>query len=230
MEYLLLGIHIVCLFLFFRKYVIISLTILIYRNGKRILMYRDQELVIRPIKSTDLERLWELIYKDQQPEWKKWDAPYFPHVAIPYEEFMKDAQKYIDRDNFWAIEVNEVVSGIISYYWEHEPSKWLEMGIVFHEGSNWGKGLGTRALKLWMNHLFSTLPLVRVGFTTWSGNKRMIRVGEKLGMKMEARIRKVRYYNGEYYDSIRMGILREEWEESNQLNGLILEKPVEVKK
>jgi RimJ/RimL family protein N-acetyltransferase len=40
----------------------------------------------------------------------------------------------------------------------------------------------------------------------------MIRVGEKLGMTMEARIRKVRYYEGVYYDSIRMGILREEWE------------------
>ena len=34
-------------------------------------------------------------------------------------------------------------------------------------------------------------------------------------MKMEARIRKVRFYNGEYYDSIRMGILREEWEAGN---------------
>ena len=30
---------------------------------------------------------------------------------------------------------------------------------------------------------------------------------------MEARIRKVRYYDGNYYDSIRMGILREEWEQ-----------------
>ena len=53
--------------------------------------------------------------------------------------------------------------------------------------------------------------LVRVGLTTWSGNERMIRVAEKLGMQMEARIRKVRYYDGHYYDSIRMGILREEW-------------------
>jgi len=54
--------------------------------------------------------------------------------------------------------------------------------------------------------------LVRVGYTTWSGNARMIKVGEKLGMTMEARLRKVRFWNGTYYDSIRMGILREEWE------------------
>ena len=68
-------------------------------------------------------------------------------------------------------------------------------------------------MKLWIDHLFHSMPLVRVGYTTWSGNERMIRVGEKLGMQMEARIRKVRYYDGYYYDTIRMGILREECEQ-----------------
>ena len=38
----------------------------------------------------------------------------------------------------------------------------------------------------------------------------MIRVGEKVGMTLEAKIRKVCYVNGEYYDSIKLGILREE--------------------
>lgn len=175
-------------------------------------MYTNQEVTIRSIKHTDLERLWELCFKENQPEWKKWDAPYYPHQSMTYEAFLPMGEKWIKQDNFWAIEVNGIVKGTVSYYWEHEPSKWLEMGIVFHEATAWGKGLGTKALKLWMHHLFTTLPLVRVGYTTWSGNDRMIRVGEKLGMQMEARIRKVRYYNGEYYDSIRMGILREEWE------------------
>ncbi|SIG03770.1 Uncharacterised protein [Mycobacteroides abscessus subsp. abscessus] len=40
----------------------------------------------------------------------------------------------------------------------------------------------------------------------------MVKVGEKLGMTMEARLRKCRIYKGVHYDSIRMGILREEWE------------------
>ncbi|WPK13337.1 GNAT family protein [Lysinibacillus louembei] len=175
-------------------------------------MYQDNELIIRAVEEKDLTRLWELIYKDEQPEWKKWDAPYYPHQSKTLEEFLPIGQGWIGDDDFWVIEVAGVVRGIVSYYWEHEPSQWLEVGIVFHEGGSWGKGLGTRALKLWIDHLFNTMPLVRVGFTTWSGNKRMIRVGEKLNMQMEARIRKVRYYEGHYYDSIRMGILREEWE------------------
>ena len=39
----------------------------------------------------------------------------------------------------------------------------------------------------------------------------MMKVAEKLGMTKEAVIRKVRYYNGTYYDSIKYGVLRDEW-------------------
>ncbi|GGO00504.1 GNAT family N-acetyltransferase [Saccharibacillus kuerlensis] len=178
-------------------------------------MISDQELTIRPLQEKDLPRVWELVYKEEQPEWKKWDAPYYPHESISYADFLPTGQKWIGNDDFWVIEVQGTVRGTVSYYWEHEPSRWLEVGIVFHEAGSWGRGLGTRALKLWVEHLFRTMPLVRIGYSTWSGNARMIRIGEKLGMQMEARIRKARYYNGQYYDSIRMGILREEWEQAN---------------
>lgn len=50
-----------------------------------------------------------------------------------------------------------------------------------------------------------------MGLTTWSGNPGMMRLSEKLGMTQEARIRKVRYYKGIYYDSIKYGILRDEF-------------------
>lgn len=176
-------------------------------------MYRDKELVIRPIVEQDLQRVWELIYKEEKPEWKKWDAPYYPHKSIPFEEFMEDASSWLNQEDFWVITSGSTVCGTVNYYFEDDSKKWLEFGIAIYEPNNWNKRIGTRALKLWVNHIFNTLPVVRVGLTTWSGNKRMIHVGEKLGLTMEARIRKVRYYNENYYDSIRLGLLREEWEE-----------------
>lgn len=175
-------------------------------------MYIEKQVSIRPITEEDLPRLWALIYKDENPEWKKWDAPYFPHHPISYEQFLLKKDQWVNVEDRYAIIVDGELAGTVSYYWEHEPSRWLEMGICLNEAQNWGKGIGTIALKLWIDHLFATMPLVRVGYTTWSGNQRMIRVGQKLGMTMEARIRKVRYYEGVYYDSIRMGLLREEWE------------------
>lgn len=179
------------------------------------MQYTDNNLSLRTIEKEDLPRLWELIFKEEKPEWKKWDAPYFPHQAKSYEAFLTEQAHWIDSEKYWIVEVDGYIRGTVSYYWEHQPSRWIEVGIVLHEAASWGKGIGTRALKLWIHHLFNQLPLVRIGLTTWSGNERMIRVAEKLGMQMEARIRKVRYYHGEYYDSIRMGMLREEWEKQH---------------
>lgn len=176
-------------------------------------MYQDNDLLIRPIKEGDIKRLWELIYKEDAPEWKKWDAPYFPHQSLDFDTFKIKAENWIGAEDVWVITVDEIICGTVSYYFEDVQKNWLEMGIGLHEPHNWSKGLGTRAMRLWMNHIFHTLPVVRVGLTTWSGNQRMIRVAEKLGMQMEGRMRKVRYYEGVYYDSIRMGILREEWEQ-----------------
>lgn len=181
------------------------------------MFYQDQDLIIRPIKEEDLPVLWDWIYKEEWPEWKNWDAPYFEHKHVPYDEFLKAG--WVNQDSRRAIEVKGEVIGTVGYYWEHQPSNWLEMGIVIYDPKYWSGGYGTKILKLWINHLFKTLPLVRVGYTTWSGNERMIRVGEKLGMLMEARLRRCRYYNGEYYDSIRIGLLREEWKENPLFSG-----------
>ncbi|MER2175912.1 MAG: GNAT family protein, partial [Carnobacterium sp.] len=76
----------------------------------------------------------------------------------------------------------------------------------------WNKGISTIVLKLWIDHLFENVTnLPHIGFTTWSGNNGMMRVGEKVGMTLEGRIRKVRYWQNQYWDSIKYGILREEW-------------------
>lgn len=176
-------------------------------------MGENRELHIRPIKLEDLNSIWQMAFKDSNPEWKLWDAPYFPHHAMSYDDFLLQKDDWINVPNRWAVIYNNEVIGTVSYYWEHEPSKWLEMGISIYQSDNWSKGIGTNVMRMWIDHLFNTLDIVRVGYTTWSGNKGMIKIGERLGMTMEARIRKVRYYNGTYYDSIRMGLLREEWQD-----------------
>lgn len=104
-------------------------------------MYTDKELTLRPIVEDDLYRIWELIYKDGQLEWKKWDAPYYPHHTKTYEQFLETKENWIGDDSYWAIEVEGVIRGTISYYWEHEASKWLEMGIALQESQSWGKAL-----------------------------------------------------------------------------------------
>jgi len=72
--------------------------------------------------------------------------------------------------------------------------------------------VGSQAIRQWLTYLFAQEPTIqRIGYTTWSGNHRMMKLGEKLGMLKEAQIRKVRFWQGKYYDSVKYGILREEW-------------------
>ncbi|MBP2110707.1 hypothetical protein J2Z70_000847 [Paenibacillus silagei] len=58
-------------------------------------MIQDHELQFRPIAEGDLPRLWELVYKEEAPEWKKWDAPYFEHKCISWEEYYGSEPKLL---------------------------------------------------------------------------------------------------------------------------------------
>jgi len=178
---------------------------------------QGEKVVLRSITYEDYHSLWKWIHGEKNPEWKKWDAPYFSLEPKTYEQFCEEMERLLKEEEQvpkrLLIEVNEQIIGTVSYYWEHKESNWLEAGIVIYNPDYWNGGYGTEALKLWIDYLFEKMPLVRVGITTWSGNKRMIRCAEKLGLKLEGRLRKCRLYNGKYYDSIRMGVLREEWDE-----------------
>lgn len=53
-------------------------------------MYIENRVNIRPIKREDLPVLWRYMYKDESPEWKKWDAPYYKHMALSWEDYLEE--------------------------------------------------------------------------------------------------------------------------------------------
>lgn len=162
-----------------------------------------------------LEKIWKIGFMEAKPEWKIWDGPYFDNDYQKYdtfEEFNKSESSFYLRDNIMCILYNNEPVGTVVRYWEDEKTRWLNIGITIYSSNAWGKGIGYKALKLWITQIFNDIKnLEHIGLTTWSGNLRMIRLSEKLGMKKEAQIRKVRYHNGFYYDSISYGVLRDEW-------------------
>ncbi len=111
--------------------------------------------------------------------------------------------------------------GEVNWYWKSEETNWLEIGVVIFDENNWGRGIGYRALRQWIDTMFWEEPaIVRIGLTTWSGNTGMMRLAKKIGLQQEACYRKARIVAGEYYDSISYGILREEWERKGNENGV----------
>lgn len=170
---------------------------------------------LKSIQQADLAELWAI---SQGPtadlEWKKWDGPYFKDPILSWETFATGWGKdSVDNPLRKAIVVDDKLVGIVTAYWEDgQLRRWLDMGIVIYDHSYWGYGVGTHALEQWLTELFGRfLHLQTIGFTTWSGNIGMQKLGEKLGMSLEARVRKVRFWQNQFFDSLKYGILREEW-------------------
>ncbi|MER2132575.1 MAG: GNAT family protein [Carnobacterium inhibens] len=174
----------------------------------------NHKINIYPIKPKDLEVIWKIAYGQKKNSWMNWNGPYFNNPIYEKAAFINQVgEKWIAEDNTWSITYNNEIIGTVSYYYgDGNLNKWLEAGICIYNPEYWNKGISTIALKLWIDHLFENVTnLPHIGFTTWSGNNGMMRVGEKVGMTLEGRIRKVRYWQNQYWDSIKYGILREEW-------------------
>lgn len=78
----------------------------------------------------------------------------------------------------------------------------------------WGKGHGMEAMELLLRFLFEERGLLVVRAWTQSGNKRAVKMSEKLGFKKSARIRESAILEGQVHDTLQMDILREEYYES----------------
>ncbi len=173
-------------------------------------MLEHDGVVIRNAVEADKEILFRLMTEDE--EWTKFNGPYFPYKTPTFEGFgSRFFTRLRDSPENMVIEYEGKPVGTVSSHWESEATRWLEIGIVIYSQQDWGKGIGRKALVPWITHLFETHEIERVGLTTWSGNPRMIACAEAIGMQVEGTLRKVRFYQGVYYDSIKMGVLREEW-------------------
>ena len=110
--------------------------------------------------------------------------------------------------------VTDELIGEVNWYWKSEETLWMEVGLVIFSEARWGTGLGTLVLGRWMDEIFRAFPrIVRLGLTTWSGNARMMRLAEKLGLRKEDVFRRARIVDDVYYDSVSYGVLREEWKD-----------------
>lgn len=178
------------------------------------MLLKNDRLMIRTIEKSDLKEFWNLAYGGDL-EWMKWNGPYFDDPIHEEDEFVHEIgpKYYVNNPNRGVIVVDGTIVGVISaYFYDSDLQRWLEFGLIIFNKNDWNKGYGTQASKLWVEYLFNSYShFPHVGFTTWSGNQGMMHLGEKLGMKLEARIRKVRYYNEKYWDSIKYGVLRDEW-------------------
>jgi UDP-4-amino-4,6-dideoxy-N-acetyl-beta-L-altrosamine N-acetyltransferase len=92
---------------------------------------------------------------------------------------------------------------------QHHRCSWA---YYLAEASAQGKGLGKSLECNIADFVFFELGLDKLWCEVLSFNDRVVRLHERFGSKIEGVLRRHIRKNGEYYDVVRMGLLKEEWE------------------
>jgi len=177
------------------------------------MMLEEKNIKLRGWKEEDetLYRFWNTGHH----LWMNYDGPYYPKMT---EKEVESSIRMFNNNSLplkrmvIADKETDELLGTVSWYWQSEESNWKSVGLAIYDENNWSKGIGYNSLKLWINHLFTQdKKLTRLDLRTWSGNIGMVKLSQKLGFEEEARFRGACIIDGKYYDSLAMGILREEW-------------------
>ena len=129
-------------------------------------------------------------------EWNYYDEPDKPFTGMSRGEFEKRVEQRrcqsrgpSSNSHRWQIDAAEGRHiGWVNYYHLDQLAKRAYVGICLPEEDVWGKGYGTEAVRLLVDHLFHEMELEEVRTATWTGNKRMMRCAEKSGFRVAARM------------------------------------------
>jgi [ribosomal protein S5]-alanine N-acetyltransferase len=92
--------------------------------------------------------------------------------------------------------------------WVHRRSMF---GIMIGDKGFWGKGVGEETTRLMMEYAFGRLNLHRVGLVVYEEHKAAVRCYQRVGFKIEGRLREQMFQDGQYKHHIWMGLLRSEF-------------------
>jgi RimJ/RimL family protein N-acetyltransferase len=138
------------------------------------------------------------------------------------EKKIKEQIEKRDQDNFKSFRfsirtlADDKLIGDVGLWvssWTHIDA-WL--GISIGDRDYWGRGYGTDAMRLIVQYGFIELNLRRITLGLHAYNERAFKSYEKVGFKLEGRMRGEGLRDGVRFDGLYMGILREDWMENNQ--------------
>ena len=94
----------------------------------------------------------------------------------------------------------------------HSQARYAEYGINIAHPDYQNKGYGGEVTEIMLRYGFMELNLNRIWLSVFSYNTRAIKLYEKVGFVHEGTEREMIFRDGQYYDLIKMGLLRREWE------------------
>lgn len=169
---------------------------------------RTNRLLLRPFRPDDVDDA--LAYRDDA-EFSR----YLPHIPQPFTR--GDAEAYVagniadpwDVCPTFAVIFEGAVIGTVNV--DVDRTHGIAM-LGFALGrAHWGKGIGSEAVRAAVAWAFDAFALARIWATTDVRNTRSQRLMEKLGMRLEGRLRSHEQARDGRTDKLCYGLLRAEW-------------------
>jgi RimJ/RimL family protein N-acetyltransferase len=92
--------------------------------------------------------------------------------------------------------------------------------ITIGESDVWGRGYGTEATRLMLDHAFGTLALHRIALFVFEFNERAIRAYRRCGFVVEGRSRESIWRDGRWWDELAMSVLESDWRQMQARAGV----------
>ena len=106
---------------------------------------KNKLLTLSSFNSQYLKHIWRDGFQDENPEWTKWNAPYFNdyHAYPSFSQFEHSPiTDYLLSDSCKCICLDGKGIGMVSKNWIDEVTRWLEIGIVIYNPTYWHGGIG----------------------------------------------------------------------------------------
>jgi len=172
---------------------------------------RGSKVYLRPLEHTDLNETYLGWLND--PEVTQYmETGTFPSTMHDLEKFYqgvtgsKTEVIFAVADRKSHRHVGNVKLGPIN--WVHRNAMF---GIMIGDKGLWGSGVGEEATRLIADYAFQRLNLNRVTLGVFAEHESAVRCYEKVGFRVEGRIRQDLFLEGEYKDRLWMGLLRSEY-------------------
>jgi ribosomal-protein-alanine N-acetyltransferase len=141
-------------------------------------------------------------------------------TAAEVQEFVQmflDQQEAVPRIKFQLASTLRTTGQLIGNCGIRLASAGARQGDIGYEldPAFWGQGYATEAARAMVGFGFAELRLHRIWSWCIADNKGSAHVLEKLGLRLEGRLRQNEYFKGRWWDTLMYAILEDEWHEGN---------------
>jgi RimJ/RimL family protein N-acetyltransferase len=166
---------------------------------------------LRSLELDDLDRIYN--WHNDPALYETLVGAFRPVSRAAAEEWLREKIAYSAQEENLAICLKDNSQHIGNIYLRNIDwvARHAETGILIGDPGQRGKGCGTMARRLQIEHAFQDLGLQRLYATVLADNKAVVRMNEKCGFVVEGRLRRHIFKDGKFRDALILGICADDY-------------------